>query len=140
MTKFITSKEEWNKLYKQNRNAVWFLIYLSNDTIVYLREYKEWLLLKPFCESNKINVVTIKMRYKSHFVEVDTKDTKAVYLIQSLLGSLGKETKKTITIGKLESEKMKKTIWMIPELVEYLTESDNLDKCFEQAIIYNYGK
>lgn len=141
MNNFIKQKAEWQKIYTKNRNSAWFHIFLSNKEIIYLRNYKEWLMLKQYCESSNINVDKIKLKYKSHSVEINTHDAQAVYLVQSILGSLSNDTKQTVTVGILnhDNKKIKKTIWILPEIVEYLTEYDSIDRCFTEALIYNNG-
>ena len=139
MNNFIKQKAEWQKIYTKNRNNVWFHIFLSNKEIIYLRNYKEWLILKQYCESSNINIDKIKLKYKSHSVDIDTHDAKAIYLVQSILGSLSNDTKHTVTVGILshDNDKIKKTIWILPEIVEYITEYDDITRCFKEALIYN---
>lgn len=140
MNSFITSDKEWRSLYSKNRYDIWFIVSLSNDETIYLRNYKEWLLLKNYCESNKYNIVCLKIRYKSHIVSIDTKNSNGVYLVKSILGSLNSKSIDTITSGILKNNIVRKTIWTTPELVEYLSEDDSVDNCFEKALIYNYGQ
>ena len=99
MTNFIKSQEEWQTIYKKNRYCVWFIISLSNGEKIYLREYKEWLSLKPYCEQSNININNIQLRYRSHTVNIKTGDAEAVYLVKSILGSLNSKNIDTVTSG-----------------------------------------
>ena len=137
MTNFITSYSIWRELYKKAKYDIWFHIYLNNDIIVYLRNYNEWFELKNYCETNKISVDKIQLRYRSHIVTIDTNNSDGVYLVKSLLGRIGGQGKDTITVGILENNVVKKNSWLIPELIIHHSDKDSIDKCFPQCIIYN---
>jgi hypothetical protein len=53
---------------------------------------------------------------------------------------MGENSKQTITIGKLYGTIVKKTMWITPELISELQSEDNIDDCFKEALILNYGK
>ena len=103
----------------------------------YFSNYSEWAEIKRICESNKLNVISIGLQYKSNSCNVDTIDADGVYLVRSALGAMGEVTKQTITIGKLYNNIVYKTMWVVPELVEQLNDQDVIENCFEEAIIYN---
>ncbi len=137
MTNFITSYSVWRELYKKSKYNIWFHIYLNNNIIVYLRNYNEWFDLKNYCETNKISICKIQLRYRSHIVTIDTNNSDGVYLVKSLLGRIGGQGKDTITVGILKNNIVKKNTWLIPELIIHHSDEDNIDKCFPQCIIYN---
>lgn len=138
MTNFITSYQDWIEEYKKDKYKTWIRATLSNDSEVYLVDYSEWLALKSHCESNKLKVQKVGLQYKSHSIEVDTDNCDGVYLAQSIIGFFGESTKKTYTIGKLYGRKIKKTIWIIPELIKQLDDEDDVENSFEEALIYDY--
>jgi hypothetical protein len=136
----ITTHERWLEEYRKNKYRVWIRATLSNNTEYYLPNYPDWEKLKAICESEKLGIIKIGLQYRSHFVEVDTGDTDGVYLVKSVIGSMSEQSKQCITIGKLYGTTVKKTMWVTPELVEELPHEDDIENCFKEAIILNYGK
>ena len=141
MYNFIFGLDQWKKTYKtldqDAKKNVWIVAQLSNQTTVFLKEYSQWLQLKDYVESNKFNIVKIGLRYKSHQIEKEVDNADAVYVVRSILGQVGADTKQTYTIGLLDSEDVMKTVWFAPELVEQESYKDTLQNCFKEALIYN---
>jgi hypothetical protein len=140
MSNFINSYQGWLEEYKKDKYQTWIRAILSDNQEVYLRNYNEWLELKNFCKSNELSVDKIGLQYKSNSIEIDTKNTDGVYLTKSIFASFGQQEKQTYTVGKVYGSTVKKTIWIIPELIQQLEEEDPIEQCFEEAIIYNYAK
>ena len=116
------------------------LAILSNDLEIYLSDYSDWFELKIYCEENKLSIKKVGLQYRSHSIEVDTIDSDGVYLTRSIIGSFGQSTRQTFTIGMLHDDIVKKTIWVIPELIKELEDEDKIENCFEEALIYDYAK
>lgn len=136
----ITSHDEWLKEYRKDKYKVWVRATLSNGKEYYLPSHNEWIKLKSICEDQSLDINKIGLQYRSNFIEVDTTDSDGVYLIKSIIGVMGENSKQTITIGKLYGNIIKKTMWVTPELVAELTSEDNIEDCFKEALIFNYGK
>lgn len=137
MKQFIHTHNDWLIEYKKDKTLTWFKVTLSDKLDYYFSNYSEWAEIKRICESNKLNVISIGLQYKSNSCNVDTIDADGVYLVRSALGAMGEVTKQTITIGKLYNNIVYKTMWVVPELVEQLNDQDVIENCFEEAIIYN---
>jgi hypothetical protein len=131
MKTFITSYKDWLEEYKKDKYKTWIRAILSNDLEIYLSDYLDWFDIKTYCKE-------IGLQYRSHSIEVDTVDSDGVYLTQSIIGSFGQSTRQTFTIGTLHNNIVKKTIWVIPELIKELDDEDNVEDCFEEALIYDY--
>jgi hypothetical protein len=140
MNTFITSYKDWLDEYKKDKNKTWIRAILSNEIEIYLIDYSEWTKLKSYCQENKLSIKKIGLQYRSHSIEVDTSECDGVYLTRSILGSFGESTKQTFTIGKLIEGTVKKTIWIIPELLQEFEDEDKVENCFEEALIYNYDE
>jgi hypothetical protein len=81
------------------------------------------------------------LQYRSHSIEVDTTGCDGVYLVRSLVGVMGENTRHSFTIGKIYGDKVKKQIWATPELIEESTsEQDDVKDCFEEALVYHNVK
>lgn len=140
MKTFITSYKDWLEEYKKDKHKTWIRAILSNSIEIYLTDYSEWSELKSHCKDNKLSVKKVGLQYRSHSIEVDTSDSEGVYLTRSIIGSFGQSTRQTFTIGTLHNDIVKKTIWVIPELIKELEDEDNIADCFEEALIYDYAK
>lgn len=134
----ITSYEAWLEEYRKDKYKIWIKATLSDGTDIYLPEHRDWLKLKTHCENNKLKVTRVGLQYRSHSVDVDTGDADGVYLVRSLVGVMGENSRNTITIGKLHGTQVHKTLWITPELVKETEETTNVDECFQEAFILNY--
>ena len=140
MNDFITTHDAWICEYRKDKRAIWIRVCLSNGKEVYFKDYKQWLKLKEVCEDECLSVYTIKLQYRSHVVEVDTKNSDGVYFVRSILGEVGGSVKNYYTIGTLDDDVVSKGRWLTPELIEEENIEEGLDNCFEEAIIYNHDK
>jgi hypothetical protein len=138
MKTFITSYKDWLEEYKKDKYKTWIRATLSNSIEIYLTDYSEWSELKSHCKDNKLSVKKVGLQYRSHSIEIDTSDSEGVYLTRSIIGSFGQSTRQTFTVGRLVDGIVKKTIWVIPELMKEFEDEDKVENCFEEALIYNY--
>jgi len=136
----ITTHEEWYEEYQKDRGKVWIITELSDDGKIYFSEYKTWLKVKELCEEQQLSVSRLQLQFRSHVVDVEIEGAEALYLIRSVRGSLGGESKDYMTVGKIKSDSVKKDMWLIPELIIEETFEETIDNCFEEAIIYQHGK
>lgn len=136
----ISSYEQWLSEYRKDKYRIWVKITLSNNEERYFCEYKDWYDLKKYCNSNKIDVKEIGLQYRSNYLGVDTTDCDGVYLVQSMIGLMGEQSRKTYTVGKLYGDIVKKQIFMMPELIKDREDQDSIDTCFEEGLLFHYGK
>mgnify|MGYP004447780765 FL=1 len=140
MNNYITTHEQWLAEYRNDKRAIWVRVCLSDGTEIWFKEYNTWLDINQTCSDQNLYVNSIKLQYRSHVVETDTRNTEGVYLVRSLMGLIGGSTKHYYTIGIVEGDIVHKTQWLTPELIEEEKVEDPLDKCFEEAIIYNHAR
>jgi hypothetical protein len=140
MSNFITTHDQWLEEYRKDKYKVWIRATLSNGTEYYLPNHDQWVALQSVCKDQQLNVLKLGLQYRSHFVEVDTSDCDGVYLIRSLIGVMGENSKQSITIGKVYGDTVKKTMWVTPELIAELTSEDKIEDCFKEALILHYDK
>jgi hypothetical protein len=138
MTTLITSHDLWLQEYRKDKYKVWIRATLSSEIDYYLPDHQSWLKLKDICQKQKLKVIKVGLQYRSHYVEVDTADTDGVYLIRSLIGMMGENSRQSITIGKLYGTKLKKELWVTPELVSEIKDETDVEDCFKEALILNY--
>jgi hypothetical protein len=136
---YIIGVDEWRKVYASgsNHKIVWIVIEISDGNTIYLDSYNKWLSLKTYCQDKKVRINSIGLQYKTNLIKTDTSDKDGVYLIRSVKGQMGGTSRDCFTIGVVNSNKVNKTIWLTPELVEDSSYEDDLKNCFEEAIIYN---
>lgn len=144
MNNFIYGYENWKNFYttspEETQRQTWVYLKFSNNQEIYLKSYEDLKLVQDFVYKNKLNIDTVGLRYKSHNIEIDTKDSDAVYIVRSAKGEFGGSTKNCYTVGMLNGDKVNKTMWITPELIEECSYVDDLDNCFEEAIIYHGTK
>ena len=138
MDNLITSYDAWLVEYRKDKYRIWIRATLSDGTEVYMPDHKDWLKLKQYCEQKKLKVNNVGLQYRSHSVQLDTVDADGVYLVRSLVGVMGENSRNTITIGKLYGTQVHKTLWITPELIEETKEITDVEECFPEALIFNY--
>lgn len=136
---YIIGVDEWRKVYASgsNHKIVWIVLETSDNNTVYLDSYSKWLTFKTYCEEKKLKINNIGLQYKTNLIKTDTSGKKGVYLIRSVKGQMGGTSRDCFTIGIVNGNKVNKTMWLTPELVEDSSYEDDLENCFEEAIIYN---
>ena len=140
MNNYITTHKEWLAEYREDKAAIWVRVVLSDGEEIYFKDYKTWLSIVELCADEKLSVCAIRLQYKSHVETINVSDADAVYLVRSLMGQIGGETKNYYTVGRLVDGVMLKSRWLTPELVEEEKIEDTLDNCFEEAIIYSHAR
>jgi hypothetical protein len=135
--KFITSDSQWLEEYRQDKYKIWIRATLSDKLCYRFSNYEDWMDIKAICELNRLKVIRLGIQYRSHIVEVDTNDADGVYLVKSLIGTMGESAKHAYTIGKVHGDIVKKTMWITPELLEEFHDEDNIETCFKEALILN---
>ena len=140
MTDYITTREGWLTEYRKDKKLIWVRVVLSDGREIYFTDYKTWLSIKETCADEKLSVSIVRLQYKSHVETTNVSYADAVYLVRSLMGQIGGETKDYYTIGKLVDGVVLKSRWLTPELIVEEKIEDSLDNCFEEAIIYNHAR
>jgi len=56
------------------------------------------------------------------------------------MGQMGGDTKHYFTTGKVLNDKVEKKMWITPELIVDKEYDDEIENCFEEAIIYDKTK
>jgi hypothetical protein len=136
----ISSYDQWLSEYRKDKYRIWIKILLSNNEERYFCNYKDWYDLKDYCKSNKIDVKEVGLQYRSNYLGVDTTNCDGVYLVQSMIGLMGETSRKTYTVGKIYGNIVKKQIFMTPELIQDREDEDSVESCFEEGLLYHYGK
>lgn len=143
MSKYIFGYENWRKIYSssshEEKKQIWVSITTSDQKELYLRKFEDWYNFQDYIDSNNVTIEKIGLRYKSNLIAIDTLDCDGVYLIRSVKGQFGAKTKQCFTVGKINEGIVKKTMILTPELMEEQSYEDNIETCFEEAIVY-HGK
>ena len=129
--------QEWLSRYRSNKDAIWIKCKLTDDRQFYHDDFKGWLQIKDICDTDGVFVKELKLSFRSHEISVDIDDAEAVYLIKSVMGQIGADTKHYYTTGVLKEGIVYKQMWLIPELVIDQEFEENIEECFRQAVIYN---
>lgn len=143
MTNYLYGLDNWKKYYSsvssEERRKTWIFIHNDKDEEIYLKDYKDWLTMQDYVDSTNTKITKIGLRYKTNSITLDTAETDGVYLSKSLKGEFGGITRKCFTIGTVKGDKVDKSMWITPELIEEDSYEDKIENCFEEAIVY-HGK
>lgn len=134
------NNKAWKKKFRNNKSAVWINVQLTNGQEFYYDEFEGWRELKEKCEKENLFIQELILRFRSHEVTIDLEDAEAVYLIRSLLGQMGANTRQYYTTGILKNGIVYKKMWMIPELIVDKEMENDVEECFEEALIYDKTK
>lgn len=132
--------DKFIEAYKTNKTAVWIRCKLTNGEEYNFDKHEQWRDLKERCESEKIYFSELCLQYKSHKESIDIDDSDGIYLIRSAMGQMGGETKNYFTVGTVNGDKVKKKMWLTPELIVDKEYEDEIENCFKEAIIYDKTK
>jgi hypothetical protein len=133
----ISSYNEWLSEYRKDKYKIWIKITLSNAEERYFCDYADWYNIKDYCKNSSIDVKEIGLQYRSNYLGVDASNCDGVYLVQSLIGVMGEQSKKTYTVGKIVGDVVHKQVFMTPELIEDRTEIDPVSSCFAEGLLYH---
>lgn len=129
--------ETWLKAYRANKDAIWIRCKLSNNEELFYDKFEGWLSIKEKCEKENLFFNELSLQFRSNNFHIDTKDCDGIYLIRSVLGQVGSESKNYYTVGKIYGTAVKKQMVLVPELIVDKEFEQNVSECFAQAVIYN---
>jgi hypothetical protein len=138
---YIVGKESFLSFYKllsvEDSKKVWIIVKTSDNKDLYLKDYNEWLTIPRYCALNNLDVLSVSLQYVTNVITVDVDKYEGVYLIRSIKGQFGAKERQCFTIGLIEGGIVHKTMWNTPELIQDLSFSESIEKCFEEAIVFN---
>jgi hypothetical protein len=134
------NKNEWLKSYRKNKKAIWINVRLTNGEEFYFDEFDGWRSTKIKCDNENIFIEELSLQFRSHEVKIDVEGAEAFYLIRSVMGQMGGKSKNYYTTGVLKDGVVHKKMWIVPELIVEKEFDDNIEECFEEALIYDQRK
>lgn len=142
---YIFGEDKFAAFYKslqyEDRSVTWIFFVTDRNEKVFLHEWKDWLTVQNYCIKNERNIASVGLRYKGNEISVDIpKSARGVYLIKSARGQMGFSSKKSVTIGIVDGSVVRKTHWLVPELIEDLKFVDDIESCHQPAIVFNAKK
>jgi len=134
------NQEKFIEKFLTNKQAIWIRCKLTNGEELNLDDHKYWTELKTKCESENLYISELYLQYKSHQEAIDISNSDGIYIIRSVMGQMGGETKQYYTTGIIRNNKVEKKMWLTPELILQKEYEDEIEECFEEAIIYDQAK
>ena len=134
------NKDKFLEAYRTNKNAIWIRCKLTNGEEFNFDKHEDWRDLKQRCESEKLYLSELYLQYRSHQEKIDIDDSDGIYIVKSVMGQMGGDTKHYFTTGKVLNDKVEKKMWITPELIVDKEYDDEIENCFEEAIIYDKTK
>lgn len=132
--------QKWAEFYRSdpsNTKRIFIKAMTSDGKHFFCKVYDEWFDVKKHCEENSVFIQDLHLQFRTQRCIIDVTDADAVYVIRSVLGALGQDTKHYFTVGILKDGKMRKSMYVVPELIKEQEYEDTLDNCFDEALIYN---
>tara|TARA_B100001123_G_C14939325_1_gene879017 strand:+ start:89 stop:511 length:423 start_codon:yes stop_codon:yes gene_type:complete len=126
---------KWKEHYRTNKHVVWIKCETADGEEHFMYKMSDWTNLIKACKDKGVKLRSLSIQYRSHEEKLDVTNCDNVYLITSIMGSMGVKSRNYLTYGKINGDKVKKQMWIIPELVVEKTYDDIIDNCFEEAII-----
>ena len=131
--------EKWQKFFQSNVKAnlkrVFVKVMTSDNKHWFFSDYDVWYEVKKHCEENSLFIKDLHLQFRSHKCIMNLDDDDGIYLVRSVLGGFGIETKQYMTVGVLKDGLVHKQMWLCPELIKEKEFEDPLDLCFEEALI-----
>lgn len=135
------NNEKWKQHYAQcNIHHTWIKVMTTDGEHFFFSDPKKWFGIKEYCEKKSVFIQDMHLQFRSHKCIMDIEDAEALYLVNSVLGVVGMDTKHYLTIGVLKDGMVHKKMWLVPELIVEKETTDDLSLCFREAIIYNEEK
>ena len=105
-----------------DQNPIW-MVTLSNDETIYQDDDRPgvepgsaWIRLKSYCEANDLHIISMKIKNRSHVVEVDS-GCDGYFFCKGAGGFMfGDATYLSFSIGTLQDGELKVRRWSLPEI------------------------
>ena len=110
-------------------DTTFWIATLSNNEVVWMdderperKHHSAWIRLKEHCEINKLHVVKIQLKFRSHSEFVYDEDSEGYAFRKGVLGSFGSANQHFYLVGILKNGIVNMQKWSVPELI--LSETD----------------
>ncbi len=131
--------QKWAEFYRSspgNTKHVFVKVMTSDGEHFFFNDYEEWFSVKQYCLDNSVFIKDLHLQFRSNRCIIEVEGCEAIYLVRSVLGALGQETRNFFTVGLLNGGKLTKYMYVVPELIKEKEYLDTLDNCFDEAVIY----
>lgn len=132
--------QRWVQFYRSNKSNtkyVFIKVMTTDGEHFFCQDYDEWFGVKEYCEKNSVFIQDLHLQFRTNRTIIDVAEADAIYVVRSVLGAMGQETKHYLTVGVLSDGKMVKRMYVVPELIKEKEYEDSLSNCFDEALIYN---
>jgi hypothetical protein len=138
----IVGRDKFKEIYqtRQNncKNKTWITCKLNNGQEIFLLEDNDVRLIKKYCLLNNARLTKIGLKFRSHQIYLENDiDNDGFYIVKSVRGSMGGANKYCIVLGSIHGKRVKKQAYVTPELVVLYEDEDDVERCFEEALIYH---
>jgi len=123
-----------------DQNPIW-VVTLSNGETIYqdddrpgVEPSSAWIRLKSYCEENDLHITSMKIKNRSHVVEVDS-DCDGYFFCKGAGGFMfGDMTYLSFSIGTLQDGELKVRRWSLPEIESSTIEIRDLSEAGDMLI------
>lgn len=132
--------QKWAEFYRSdpsNTKRIFIKVMTTDGKHFFCGDYEQWFDVKEYCEKKSVFIEDLHLQFRTNRYIIDVEGCDAVYVVRSVLGALGQETKNYLTVGLLKEGELTKHMYVVPELIKEKEYPDTLDNCFDEALIYN---
>ena len=119
----------------ERKNTIWIILETSDGESIYLQHYEQWLTIQEYCNNKRVKIDSISLKWRTHSVETKTDDTDGLYVVKTAKGIIGGPTRDYYTIGKIYGDRVERTMWSTPDLLQDLSCEDKLENCIQKAVV-----
>tara|TARA_Y100000004_G_C8942862_1_gene424901 strand:- start:317 stop:727 length:411 start_codon:yes stop_codon:yes gene_type:complete len=134
------NNEKFLQKYRTDKQSTWIKVKTTDGREFYFTNYGVWAVVKQHCKDESSFIEEFFLQFRSHEVEIEVGDADGFYFVRSILGQMGGDSKNYFTVGIIKGDTVHKKMYIIPELVEEKSYEDDIESCFDEAIIYNEQK
>ena len=120
--------------------STWVNVKFSNGSELYFNQARHWKNIKAKCYKEEIEITSVDLQFRSHCENVYSGSGRGVYLVPTVVGEMGGVSRECITVGVIDGDTVRKKIWTTPEIIEDKSYEDDVENCFEEALVYKNDK
>ena len=120
--------------------STWVNVKFSNGSELYFNQPRHWKNIRTKCYQESIEITSVDLQFRSHCENVYSGSGCGVYLVPTVVGEMGGVSRECITVGVIDKNTVRKKIWTTPEIIEDKSYEDDVENCFEEALVYKNDK
>lgn len=125
----------------EDKDGTIWICELSNGLTVYQDDdrpdmhHSAWHRLKNYCHNNKVNILNIKIKFRSHIETVASSNEGYFFCKHILFGPAMTKAQEAYIVGDIHNGILRTRKYIVPEIVEMSSEERDIDKYLSCIIL-----